>query len=71
MDTDMKIIGARIRAARKARGLRQEDVALASGVGVRFVHDLERGKPSVEMDRVLRVVEAVGLEIHFDERPGP
>ncbi len=65
---DTQAVGRHIREARKARGLRQEDVALASGVGLRFIHDLEHGKPSVELDRVLRVAEAVGLEMRFDER---
>lgn len=66
--TDTPSFGARVRAAREALGLRQEDVALASGVGVRFVGDLERGKATVELDRALRVAAAVGLKVRLDDR---
>ena len=40
-------LGAALRAARKAHGLRLEDVASAAGVGVRFLSELERGKETV------------------------
>lgn len=65
---DATTFGARVRAAREKLGLRQEDVALASGVGVRFVGDLERGKTTVELDRALRVAAAVGLDVRLDDR---
>ena len=61
-------LGTLVRQARKRRHLRQEDVALASGVGVRFVHDLENGKASVELGLALRVADAVGLEVRLDDR---
>ncbi len=64
-------IGDRVRLTRTAQGLRQEDLALASGVGVRFIHDLEVGKPSVELGKALAVVEALGLEIRLDESTRP
>lgn len=67
--TDTKTFGHQVREARRALGLRQEDVALASGVGVRFVGDLERGKRTVQLDRALRVAAAVGLEVRLDDRP--
>lgn len=66
--SDATTFGARVRAAREQLGLRQEDVALASGVGVRFVGDLERGKATVELDRALRVAAAVGLDVRLDDR---
>lgn len=68
---DSPTLGQAVRDARKRRGLRQEDVALASGVGLRFLHDLEHGKPTIELERLLRVVHAVGLELWLDERPRP
>lgn len=61
-------IGAAVRAARKEQGLRLEDLALAAGVGVRFLSELERGKPSAQMDGVLRVLAAVGLELRIESR---
>lgn len=56
-------LGTALRQARKARGLRQEDLALAAGVGPRFVGELERGKPTVRLAETLRVASALGVEI--------
>ncbi len=52
-----------IRAARKQLALTQPQLALAAGVGVRFIVDLEGGKPTVRLEQVLRVIEALGGEI--------
>ena len=49
-------LGAALRAERKALGLNQADLALAAGVGLRFVVELEAGKPTVQLMRVLRVI---------------
>jgi HTH-type transcriptional regulator / antitoxin HipB len=56
-------LGAALRAARTARGLRLEDLALAAGVGRRFLGELERGKPTVRLAETLRVAEALGVSI--------
>jgi y4mF family transcriptional regulator len=53
-------LGTALRAARKTLGLTQADLALAAGVGVRFIVDLEGGKPTVRLEQVLRVVDALG-----------
>lgn len=58
--------GAAVRLERRARGLSQEDVALSAGVGLRFVHDLERGKETVELGRAIRVAQVVGLRIEVE-----
>jgi HTH-type transcriptional regulator/antitoxin HipB len=55
-----KTLGAALRKARKRLGLTQADLALAAGVGVRFIVDLEGGKPTVRLEQVLRVVDALG-----------
>jgi HTH-type transcriptional regulator / antitoxin HipB len=60
-------LGAAIRAARKARGLRLEDVALAAGVGLRFLSELERGKASVRLEETLRVIGALGVQLRFED----
>jgi HTH-type transcriptional regulator / antitoxin HipB len=65
-------LGKALRAARRARGLRLEDVALGAGVGMRFVSELERGKPTVRLAETMRVVASLGLRLLFedpDERP--
>lgn len=60
---DSTELGAALRAARLARGLRLEDVALGAGVGVRFLSELERGKPTVRLAETLRVATSLGLEL--------
>ena len=59
-------LGAALRMARKALGLTQAELALAAGVGLRFVVELEAGKPTVRLERVLRVIDALGgcLQLH-------
>jgi y4mF family transcriptional regulator len=60
-------LGAAIRAARMARGLRLEDLALAAGVGPRFLGELERGKPTVRLAETLRVAAALGISISITD----
>jgi transcriptional regulator with XRE-family HTH domain len=50
-----------IRSRRKALKMRQDQLALATGVGRRFLIDLEAGKPSCQLGRSLLVAEALGL----------
>lgn len=54
--------GSLIRSRRKALKMRQDQLALASGVGRRFLIDLEAGKPSCQLGRSLLVAEALGLK---------
>jgi HTH-type transcriptional regulator/antitoxin HipB len=61
-------LGAALKAARIARGLRLEDLALAAGVGRRFLGELERGKPTVRLAETLRVAEALGVSISVSDR---
>jgi DNA-binding XRE family transcriptional regulator len=53
--------GAMIRSRRKALRMRQDQLALATGVGRRFLIDLEAGKPSCQLGRSLLVANALGL----------
>ena len=55
--------GSLVRSRRKAMGMRQDQLALATGVGRRFVIDLEAGKPSCQLGRSLLVAEALGLDL--------
>ncbi len=48
----MNKIAEFIKENRKATGLTQEDFAMRSGLGLRFVRDLEQGKETVRMDKV-------------------
>ena len=59
-------LGLATRIARKRLGLTQPQLALAAGVGVRFIVDLEAGKPTLRLENILRVLHALGgsLTVH-------
>lgn len=68
--------GAVIRQARLAQGLRQDQLAAAAGVGVRFLIELERGKTTTQLGKALAVLDALGARVHIAtpaliERSGP
>lgn len=52
-----------LKEKRKAAGLSQEDIAFKSGVGLRFVRDLEQGKPTVRLDKVNQVLALFGKQV--------
>ncbi|MEN9590625.1 MAG: hypothetical protein RLZZ481_2411 [Pseudomonadota bacterium] len=62
-------LGDALRTARKQLGLTQPQLALAAGVGVRFIVDLEAGKATVQLQQVLRVIDALGGELAIDGLP--
>src|SRR6516165_1901428 len=55
--------GSLVRSRRKAMRMRQDQLALATSVGRRFVIDLEAGKPSCQLGRSLLVAKALGLDL--------
>ena len=55
--------GSLIRKRRKELKIRQAQLALATGVGRRFLIELEAGKPSCQLGRSLLVAEALGLKL--------
>jgi HTH-type transcriptional regulator/antitoxin HipB len=63
-------LGAAVRQRRKAVGLTQAELSAVAGVGVRFVSELERGKPSAEFSKVLQVLSVLGLDLHLSVRAG-
>ena len=62
-------LGAALRCARKQLKLTQPQLALAAGVGVRFIVDLEAGKPTLRLENVLRVIDALGGDIQLSGLP--
>ncbi len=56
-------ISARVKALRKEYNLTQEDLAYKSGVGLRFLRELEQGKPTVRLDKVNQVLNLFNLEV--------
>ena len=63
-------LGTLVRATRRAQGLRQDELAGPSGVGVRFIVDLEAGKPTLQLGKALKVLAALGCELTLTP-PGP
>jgi len=61
--TSANELGETLRAARIRKGISQQEVALAAGVGRRFVSELEGGKATAEIGRVFAVCRVVGLAI--------
>ncbi len=58
-------IGALVRTTRKAIGATQKDLALTSGTGLRFIIDLEKGKPTCQFGKVLTVLHTLGIAMSF------
>lgn len=57
-------IGQLVRETRKAQGISQEQPAGVAGTGIRLVSDLENGKGTIQVDKMIKVVEALGLGIY-------
>ena len=64
--TTVAELGTLIRAARKSQGLRLDDTAGGAGVGPVFAGDVERGKETVQLGLVLKLLEEVGLQLKVD-----
>ncbi len=62
-------LGRIIRAARRAQGLRQDQLAGAAGVGVRFLSELERGKTTARLGKALAVLAALGCKVRVEPPP--
>ncbi len=59
-------IGAYIRKTRKTLGITQKDLALTSGTGLRFIIDLERGKPTCQLAKTLIILQTLGIKMEFN-----
>mgnify|MGYP000487614654 FL=1 len=59
---DMNKIGNYIKEERKKAGLTQEEFAMRSGLGLRFVRELEQGNETVRMDKVNQALAMFGKE---------
>ena len=63
MDMKPEEIGKIVKKERKALGLTQADLALTSGTGMRFISDLENGKPTCQLGKTLIVLKTLGLRL--------
>lgn len=61
-------LGEYIRDRRQSRGYTQRELAGVSGVGLRFLSELERGKPNVDLNLVLKVLASLGCDLVLHDR---
>ena len=59
------LLAAEVRSRRTSLGLTQQDLADMAGVSERFVRFVEQGKPSIQLDSLLAVLETLGLELRL------
>ena len=63
-----EVVAAQVRARRAVLRLTQHDLAQLSGVSERFVRFVEQGKPSLQLDSLVAVLETLGLELKVTAR---
>ncbi|MEM7256179.1 MAG: helix-turn-helix domain-containing protein [Pseudomonadota bacterium] len=68
---DTQQLGLLIRTERKRQSLTQEQLAALTGVGVRFVRELERGKETCRIGLALQVLATLGLSLQLHGRSDP
>jgi HTH-type transcriptional regulator/antitoxin HipB len=62
-------IGRLVRETRKSLGVTQKELALTSGTGLRFIIELERGKETAEIGKVLTILQTLGIQLILTPPP--
>jgi HTH-type transcriptional regulator / antitoxin HipB len=62
-------IGKLVRETRKGLGVTQKALAMTSGTGLRFIIELERGKETAEIGKVLTILQTLGIQIALTPPP--
>ncbi|HOW63884.1 MAG TPA: helix-turn-helix transcriptional regulator [Candidatus Paceibacterota bacterium] len=65
MRITVKQIGDQVKAARKSLGVTQKNLAMTSGTGLRFIIELEKGKPTCQLGKALTVLNTLGVTIQM------
>ena len=65
---DISAIGAKIRSIRKAQRVSQETLAGLAGTGQRYISELERGKQTVRIREMLKVLDALGASLYIADQ---
>ena len=58
-------IGSYIRTVRKELEVTQRDLALTAGTGLRFIIDLENGKPTCQIGKTLKILQVLGIQLNL------
>ena len=56
-------VGELVKTARQQLDVTQRSLALTSGTGLRFIIELEKGKPTCQLGKVLAVINTLGIDI--------
>ena len=64
-----KDIGSLIKNTRKQLRVTQRDLALTSGTGLRFIIELEQGKPTCHLGKTLTVIQTLGIKLKLSPPP--
>lgn len=59
----MNTLSTTVKSLRKQFNMTQEELSLKSGVGLRFVRDLEQGKASLRLDKVYQLLDFFNYEM--------
>lgn len=59
-------IARMVRYFRRQSGLSQEQLAQLAGVGKTVIFDIEKGKPSIQLDTLLKVLEILNIKLTFE-----
>jgi HTH-type transcriptional regulator / antitoxin HipB len=62
-------IGKMVRGTRKGLGVTQKALALTAGTGLRFIIELERGKETAEIGKVLTILQTLGIQVALTPPP--
>ncbi|MDF1683242.1 MAG: helix-turn-helix transcriptional regulator [Legionellaceae bacterium] len=63
-------IGYMIRSTRKQLGVTQSDLALAAGTGLRFIIELEKGKPTCQIGKILDILQVLNIQCNLSHPEG-
>ena len=65
--SNVEDFGHCVKKARKASKLTQAELAAVSNTGVRFIREIEKGKPSCQIAKAFYVAQIFGIKIHLDD----
>ena len=62
----MEDVAEIVRRTRKSQKISQTVLSQASNVGIRFVGDIERGKPTIQFDKLMAVLTSLGIAVKLE-----
>ncbi|MCQ2915130.1 MAG: helix-turn-helix transcriptional regulator [Alphaproteobacteria bacterium] len=65
---EFKDLGNLIYKRRKSRKITQENLAMISGLGIRFIREVEKGKPTSQIEKVFLMLHYLGIDLYYFEQ---